>query len=65
MNLHPNQRRRNELLMVLRKSAEKVYRRSFLQPPDLETMAKQVNQTSGMVLAELSAMEAKAKERVA
>jgi hypothetical protein len=49
--------------MVLRKSAEKVYRRSFLQPPELETMAKQVNQTSGMVLAELAAMELKAKKR--
>jgi hypothetical protein len=65
MSLHQNQRRRNELLMVLRKSAEKVYRRSFLQPPELETMAKQVNQTSGMVLAELAAMAPKQKEQTA
>ena len=65
MSLHQNQRRRNELLMVLRKSAEKVYRRSFLQPPELETMAKQVNQTSGMVLAELAAMVPKQKEQTA
>jgi hypothetical protein len=63
MSLHQNQRRRNELLMVLWKSAEKVCRRSFLQPPDLETMAKQVGQTASMVLAELAAMAPKTKER--
>ena len=65
MSLHQNQRRRNELLLTLRRSLDKGYKRSFLQPPELETIAKQVNQISGMVLAELAAMEPNAKERVA